>query len=95
MRRGPTREELDDYRELKHRLWEGQEGRCAGCDGRLPLQLASCDLIHLEALGMGRSRYDTKSRLNDPSNLRLMHRPCHEKQEAEVREEHRRWRDDY
>lgn len=95
MRRGPSAEQLEQYRELKRQLHEEQGGKCAGCGRPLSLQLAACDLVHRTPLGMGRSRWNFEHPLNQPANVCLMHRPCHEEQEAEAREEHRRWRDDY
>jgi len=77
--------------EVKLTLHVRQEGRCAGCGERLPAKPRHCDLVHLTALGMGRSRWDANDPLNQLDNLRLMHRPCHEQQELERRKEHAEW----
>jgi hypothetical protein len=48
----------------------------------LPRKLAAFDLVHLKALGMGRSRWRLDADINKPPNVCVMHRPCHQRQEA-------------
>lgn len=87
-------EPQESYQSQREGLYSAQEGRCRegwGCGRALPL--SSLDLAHLRNLGMGASRRNS----NDPRNktVVLLCRPCHQAQEAAVREMHRLWRDGF
>lgn len=91
MKKKPTDQERLAYKSKKLRLYRKQGGRCAWgeCGSVLPRFIGHCDLAHLVGSGMGGDRYDETDPRNHDDNCRLMHRECHQEQEASLRRKKR------